>query len=102
MKKSLKMFLALLLCFSCFACSSNSSTQEEKTDDEQEEVRTESAEVVIIGGGAAGMSAALKAAENGLNVLLIEKMAFLGGASAMASTGINAGSSSLQLATETP
>lgn len=102
MKKSLKMFLALLLCFSCFACSSNSSTQEEKTDDEQEEVRTESAEVVIIGGGAAGMSAALKAAENGLNVLLIEKMAFLGGASAMASTGINAGSSSLQMATETP
>lgn len=102
MKKSMKIFLALLLCFTCFACSLQSSMQENTSDDKQEEVRTETAEVVIIGGGAAGMAAALKAAENGLHVVLLEKQSFLGGASIMASAGINAGSSSLQLATETP
>lgn len=101
MKKSIRMLLAILLCFSCFACSLQDTTSQ-KTSDNQEEIRTETAEVVIIGGGAAGMAAALKAAENGLNVVLLEKQAFLGGASIMASTGINAGSSRLQLETENP
>jgi len=63
---------------------------------------TVNADVVVVGGGAAGMTAAIKAAEQGAEVLLVEKQAFLGGASAMASSGINAGGSDLQNATEKP
>jgi fumarate reductase flavoprotein subunit len=38
-------------------------------------------DIVVIGGGAAGMVAAIEAAEHGADVILIEKMQFLGGAS---------------------
>lgn len=41
---------------------------------------TLSSDLVVVGGGAAGMSAALRARELGLNVILLEKMSFLGGA----------------------
>ncbi len=37
-------------------------------------------DLVIIGGGGAGMTAAIKAAEYGLDVTLVEKMSFMGGA----------------------
>ena len=59
-------------------------------------------DIVIIGGGAAGITAALKAAEADVDIILLEKQGVLGGASAMASSGINAGGSSLQMETETP
>ncbi len=40
-------------------------------------------DIVVIGGGAAGMSAAVNSAENGAHVIILEKMAFMGGASAI-------------------
>jgi len=40
------------------------------------------ADVVVVGGGAAGMTAAVKAAEAGRKVVLLEKLDFLGGTSA--------------------
>ena len=60
------------------------------------------AEAVIIGGGAAGMTAAIKAAQKGVQVILLEKMDLLGGTSVMAGVGTQAGSSKLQLAKENP
>ena len=60
------------------------------------------AEAVIIGGGAAGMTAAIKAAQKGVKVILLEKMDLLGGTSVMAGVGTQAGSSKLQLAKENP
>ena len=39
-----------------------------------------SADLVIVGGGAAGMTACMRAEELGLNVILLEKMSFMGGA----------------------
>lgn len=42
-----------------------------------------STDLVVIGGGAAGMIGAINAAQQGLNVILLEKMEFLGGASAI-------------------
>lgn len=44
---------------------------------------TYQAELVVVGGGLAGFSAALAAAEKGVNVLLLEKTAETGGSSAM-------------------
>lgn len=41
------------------------------------------ADVVIVGGGASGMTAAIRSAELGLNVILVEKTASLGGAVAL-------------------
>lgn len=40
-------------------------------------------DLVVIGGGAAGMIGAINASQQGLNVILLEKMEFLGGASAI-------------------
>lgn len=46
-----------------------------------------SVDFVVIGGGAAGLSAAARAVENGLSVVLIEKLAFVGGSSAICGGG---------------
>ena len=50
----------------------------------------ERADVVVIGGGAAGMSAAIVAAEEGAEVILLEKMNYLGGNTLRATGGMNA------------
>ena len=51
---------------------------------------TETADVVIIGAGASGMSAALEAKEKGLQVILLEKMPYVGGNTVRATAGMNA------------
>jgi fumarate reductase flavoprotein subunit len=50
---------------------------EEKEPELQEEL---DADLVIIGGGGAGMTAAVRAGQLGLDVVLLEKMPFMGGA----------------------
>ena len=54
------------------------------------ENKTLDADVVVVGGGAAGMMSALYAANEGLNVVLVEKSGIVGGASAMAGGGLSA------------
>ena len=48
------------------------------------------ADILVIGGGGAGFSAAITAAQEGKNVVLIEKSSFLGGNTLMAGDAINA------------
>ena len=50
---------------------------EAKTPTQEESMDTD---LVIIGGGGAGMTAAIRASELGLEVVLVEKMSFMGGA----------------------
>ena len=50
---------------------------EEKVPTKEEAIDTD---LVIIGGGGAGMTAAIRASELGLDVTLVEKMSFMGGA----------------------
>ena len=50
---------------------------EEKVPTEEESLETD---LVIIGGGGAGMTAAIRASQLGLDVTLVEKMSFMGGA----------------------
>ena len=54
-------------------------------------------DIVVVGAGAAGMTAAIRAAEAGANVLIVEKQGFLGGGDSMfSSTSIRAGGSQFQ------
>ena len=62
---------------------------------EPEDVQMD-ADVVVVGAGAAGLSAALKTAQNGHSVILLEKMGVIGGASAMAGSGTMATGSKWQ------
>ncbi len=78
MKKILIICLSLMLFLSLTACSNadnSSSNSDKKTD------------VVVVGGGGAGIAAALSAAQNGAEVVLLEKVGYLGGAT-MLSGGI--------------
>jgi fumarate reductase flavoprotein subunit len=52
--------------------------------------------VVIVGAGGAGLSAAISAAQQGLNVLILEKMPYAGGATAMSGGGTTATGSQWQ------
>lgn len=54
--------------------SVSAETNTEKTEENL------SADLVILGGGAAGMTACMRAEELGLDVILVEKMPFMGGA----------------------
>ncbi|MEF9973832.1 MAG: FAD-dependent oxidoreductase, partial [Clostridia bacterium] len=47
------------------------------------EVASETCDVLVIGGGGAGLAAASAAAEEGANVILLEKLGFTGGSTAM-------------------
>lgn len=60
------------------------------------EAVTLEADVVVVGAGAAGLSSGLKAAQDGKNVIILEKMGVVGGASAMAGSGTMATGSTWQ------
>lgn len=68
MKRKVLLFSALALAFSSLAQSEN----------------RESTDLIIIGAGGAGMSAAIEAHNQGVNVILLEKMPFAGGNTAHA------------------
>ncbi|MBI9105340.1 MAG: flavocytochrome c [Spirochaetales bacterium] len=58
----------------------------------------ETVDVLVIGGGAAGLSAAIEAAEKGADVILLEKMNYLGGNTRRATGGMNAAGTDAQAA----
>ena len=64
--------------------------------DEAKETVTISTDVVVVGAGGAGLAAALTAAQNGADVVVLENMAMVGGASSMAGGGTNATGSQWQ------
>ena len=62
----------------------------------EKECVEETVDVVVVGAGAAGLCAALKTAQDGHSVILLEKMGVIGGASAMAGSGTMATGSTWQ------
>lgn len=75
------------------------SEQEETGEVEVEQLETD---VLVVGAGGAGMTAALKVNDNGLNVLVIEKMSTVGGATAMSSSSTLAQGSRTQAGDDSP
>lgn len=70
-----------------------SSSESAEVELEEVEMATE---VIVIGGGGAGLAAALSAEEHGAEVILLEKMATLGGSTALSGGGISAPESRFQ------
>lgn len=53
-------------------------------------------DVVVVGGGGTGLSAAASAHQHGAKVILLEKLAFVGGSSALSGGALAAGESNPQ------
>lgn len=60
------------------------------TDDKSQEATELTTDVVIIGGGGTGLAAAGSAFENGAKVIVLEKLATLGGSTGLSGGGISA------------
>lgn len=67
-------------------------------DTEEDNIEDVTTDVVVIGGGGAGLSAAITAKENGADVILVEKLAFVGGNTNYATGGLNAAETDQQAA----
>ena len=112
-KRWLAMLMALVLLLTAAGCSqpaqeTEAGTEEQETASQAEtqqgeaESRDEQTQVVIVGAGGAGMAAAIEATDQGLEVILLEKLSLIGGTTAMASTAYNAGGMRLQLEADPP
>ncbi len=77
-------------------------SSEQETTAEVLQGRDIQTQVAVVGAGGAGMAAAIEAKDLGLEVILIEKLAFVGGTTSMASTAYNAGGMKLQLEADPP
>lgn len=89
----------------CGNSGSKTTTTEASSQTTSTEAETLNTDVVIIGGGGGGLSAAIEAHDAGANVIIVEKMPFLGGNTARATGGINAAGTKYQEAlgiTDTP
>lgn len=60
--------------------------------------KTLTTDMVVVGGGGSGMSATIRGRMNGLNVILVEKMPYIGGAAAISGGQVVAQGSKLQKA----
>eukprot|EP00232_Nephroselmis_pyriformis_P029516 CAMPEP_0182853046 /NCGR_PEP_ID=MMETSP0034_2-20130328/488_1 /TAXON_ID=156128 /ORGANISM="Nephroselmis pyriformis, Strain CCMP717" /LENGTH=493 /DNA_ID=CAMNT_0024983793 /DNA_START=9 /DNA_END=1488 /DNA_ORIENTATION=+ len=68
----------------------------------QESKNAMSTQVIVIGGGLAGLSAAHTVIEHGGRVVVLDKMAFMGGNSTKATSGINGALTKTQIAHKIP
>lgn len=99
-KKSIALLFMALMVFSIVGCSNDSTDVEEtETDPEEETVKSGEdieTDVVVIGSGIAGLSSAVTAAEEGADVILLEKMGYVGGATIVSGGEILAAGTTMQ------
>ena len=73
--------------------SEQSAATQINPEDYDEKIETD---VLVIGGGGTGLTASISAAEMGKNVVLLEKMSYVGGATLMSAGKVPAAGTSLQ------
>jgi len=88
-KKSALIIVIALVISLLAACTQDAGQPQVKSD----ELVTD---VLVIGGGGAGLVSAITAAENGANVILVEKMSATGGNTIISATGISASDTKIQ------
>lgn len=106
-KRLLGSFLSLVMAISVVSCGNNEKVNQESNDEstleetsveptsqDAEKVEVADSEyisdVIVVGGGGAGLVSALSAAEDGANVIVLEKQSVYGGATSMSSGKIPA------------
>jgi succinate dehydrogenase/fumarate reductase flavoprotein subunit len=83
------------LVVSLAACSRPSKPEDEG---EQEAEKVLTTDVVVVGAGGTGLAAAASAHDNGAEVIVLEKLAFTGGSTALSGGGISATGTKFQKA----
>ena len=91
MKRIVSIILASIMMLTLVACGDDSQTSTEEGGSTTEQTSgKENYDIVIVGGGGAGLAAAVEAKQQGAeNIVVLEKLSFLGGSTTMAFGGFN-------------
>lgn len=91
MKRIVSIILASIMMLTLVACGDVSQTSTEEGGSSTEQASgNENYDIVIVGGGGAGLAAAVEAKQQGAeNIVVLEKLSFLGGSTTMAFGGFN-------------
>lgn len=91
MKRIVSIILASIMMLTLVACGDASQTSTEDGGSSTEQASgNENYDIVIVGGGGAGLAAAVEAKQQGAeNIVVLEKLSFLGGSTTMAFGGFN-------------
>lgn len=88
--------LSVSLLAGCANAPSGTQTEIKTETTESSEENILETDVIVIGAGGGGLSAAIEAHDAGANVIIVEKMPFVGGNTARATGGINAAGTAFQ------
>ncbi len=106
LNRIIALLLSLIMAFAIAACSNQAAPAPSEAPVESQAPvspaqtpqapEARNTDVLVVGGGLAGLSAAIKAKEQGADVILVEKLAMVGGSSMRSGGGLGATDTSVQ------